>query len=161
MFIYLVRHAWAGQHGDAGPDDSRRELTVDGKKRFAKVVEVLIERDFAPQRIATSPYARCLQTAEIIARHVEGNPPIDQLEALAPGSDIEAALQWTRGYAGQDVAWVGHNPDIEILAGLLLGDRRAGIRFAKGAVAAIQFDGSVDVAAGQLYWLATAKLLGV
>src|SRR6185369_7971767 len=43
----------------------------------------------------------------------------------------------------------------------LIGDGNARIRFAKGAVAAIGFGEQVIAGAGELYWLATAKLLGV
>jgi len=35
------------------------------------------------------------------------------------------------------------------------------VRFAKGAIAAIGFEGSVAPGNGELCWLATAKLLGV
>jgi phosphohistidine phosphatase SixA len=161
MFLYLIRHAWAGDYGASGHDDSFRELTAEGKERFAKVVEAVVGRGFAPRHVATSPYARCRQTAEIVAEHVADNPEVVPLEALEPGSDIAAAIEWTRSYSGQDVAWCGHNPDMEILAGLLIGDRQANIRFAKGTIAAIQFDGDIELAQGQLYWLATAKLLGV
>ena len=37
----------------------------------------------------------------------------------------------------------------------------ANIRFAKGAIAAIEFGDEVAAGAGELNWLATAKLLGV
>jgi phosphohistidine phosphatase len=116
MFIYVVRHAWAGHHGDPGwADDSLRELSAEGKERFACVVQALAERGFAPERIATSPYARCRQTADIVAQFVPGNPTIDELEALEPGSDLEDLIEWTYVQEGRDVCWVGHNPDLEDL----------------------------------------------
>ena len=41
MFIYIVRHAWAYEHGDPRwPDDSKRPLEDDGAVRFAQVVSV-------------------------------------------------------------------------------------------------------------------------
>ena len=49
----------------------------------------------------------------------------------------------------------------ERFAATLTGDSSARIRFAKGAVAAIEFDDEVIAGGGELYWLATAKLLGV
>jgi len=162
MFIYIARHAWAGERGDPRwPDDSLRELTPEGIERYTKVVKALAGRGFAPARIATSPYARCRQTADIIAKHVAGKPEIDELEALEPGSELEPLIVWTNEQGERDVCWVGHSPDVERLAAALVGDGSTGIRFAKGAVAAVFFEGAANAGAGELYWLATAKLLGV
>ena len=162
MFVYIARHAWAGERGDPRwPDDSLRELTPEGIERYTRVVRALAERGFDPARIATSPYARCRQTAKIIAEYVPGSPRIDELEALEPGSNIEPLIEWTNLQEGNDVCWVGHSPDVERLAAQLAGDESAGIRFAKGAVAAIFFEDDVIVGLGKLYWLATAKVLGL
>jgi phosphohistidine phosphatase len=163
MLIYIVRHAWAFQHGDPRwPDDSQRPLEKEGAERFAKVVKRLVERGFAPARIATSPYLRCRQTAEVVADHVAGSPDIVELDVLKPGSDLAALIEWSRESADAGgVCWVGHAPDVTHLAAALVGDGDALIRFAKGATAAIRFDGEIEPGAGELQWLATAKLLGV
>jgi phosphohistidine phosphatase SixA len=162
MFLYIARHARAGERGDPRwPDDSLRELTPDGIDRYAKVVKILAARGFAPTHIATSPYTRCVQTAQIIAENIRGKPKIDELEALEPGSDLEPLLDWSRAQGDADTCWVGHSPDVERLAADLIGDGAARIRFAKGAVAAISFEDDINSGAGELYWLATAKLLGL
>ncbi len=47
--LYIVRHAFAGQHGDPRyPDDALRPLTKRGTKQFRKVVKKLHRRGFAP-----------------------------------------------------------------------------------------------------------------
>jgi phosphohistidine phosphatase SixA len=164
MFLYIARHAWAGENGDPRwPDDSLRELTADGIARYTQVVKALDERGFSPDRIATSPYTRCLQTADLIAKHTAGDPPIDELEALEPGSELEPLLEWSRQHANENssICWVGHSPDVEWLTAAMIGDGNTRIRFAKGAVAAISFDDDLDPGAGELCWLVTAKLLGV
>jgi len=162
MFIYIARHAWAGDRGDPRwPDDSLRELTPEGIERYTKLVKALAGRGFEPARIATSPYTRCRQTAEIIARHAKGQPKIDELESLEPGSELQPLLDWTNDQAGRDVCWVGHSPDVERLAAALIGDGSDCIRFAKGAIAAIGFGEQAIAGAGELYWLVTAKSLGV
>jgi phosphohistidine phosphatase SixA len=57
---------------------------------------------------------------------------------------------------------VGHNPDVEQMTAVLVGDGPASVRFAKGSVAAIRFDEETPRAGeGTLLWHATAKLLGV
>lgn len=162
MFLYLARHAWAGHYGDPGwPDDSLRELTADGAQRYTRVVQALAERGFAPSRIATSPYTRCRQTAEIIAANTPGEPSIDELEALAPGSDLPAALAWADQHVGQDLCWVGHNPDIGWLTAALLGADGAAMRFAKGSIAAVRLPEPIGSAPGELHWHMTAKMLGL
>ncbi|MEX0613785.1 MAG: histidine phosphatase family protein [Pirellulales bacterium] len=162
MFLYIARHAWAGQRGDPRwPDDSLRELTPDGIDRFTQVVKALAGRGFEPARIATSPYTRCRQTAEIIAQHAKSKPDIEELEALEPGSELAPLIEWTNEQGGSDVCWVGHSPDVEQLAAALIGDGGARIRFAKGGVAAIFFAEAANAGAGELYWLVTAKVLGV
>jgi phosphohistidine phosphatase len=162
MFIYIARHAWAGERGDPQwPDDSLRELTPEGIERYANVVQALADRGFAPERIATSPYTRCRQTADIITKLVASKPKIDELEALEPGSDLEELLEWSREQGDFDTCWVGHSPDVERLAAELIGDGGGRVRFAKGAIAAISFESDINAGAGELYWLATAKSLGV
>jgi phosphohistidine phosphatase len=162
VVVYIARHAWAGERGDSRwPDDSLRALTPEGIERYTQVVEVLKDRGFEPSHIATSPYTRCRQTAEIIANGISGRPAIDELEALEPGSNLDSLIDWTNDRDGADVCWVGHSPDVEELAAVLISDNGANIRFAKGAIAAIEFNGPAQVAGGELRWLATAKLLGV
>lgn len=161
MFIYIVRHAYAGQHGDpAYPDDSIRPLTKKGQKRFKRTVKKLARRGFAPEFIATSPLVRCRQTADLIAERIALESTVTELAALAPGSDLDSLLEWTREQGEHDVAWVGHAPDVDDLAAQLIGDGPSRIRFAKGAVAAIEFSGEPIEGEGQLCWLATPDLMG-
>lgn len=94
MYLYIARHAWAGERGDPRwPDDSLRELTLEGAERYMQMVQALAERGFAPERIATSPYTRCRQTADLIAKYVDEVPAIDELAALEPGSDLDELVE--------------------------------------------------------------------
>ncbi len=162
MDLYIVRHAWAGQRDDSRwPDDGSRTLTAEGKQRFARVVKKLVRAGVTPGVIATSPLVRCVETAEILAAGLDG-PKIVKLDELQPGSDMPGLLRWTVRQAAnhEQIAWVGHAPDVNNLAAALIGDAAALIHFAKGAVAAICFDGEPIIGNGELQWLATAKLLG-
>lgn len=162
MFIYIARHAWAYEFGDLRwPDDSQRELEPEGAERYMQVVQTLAERGFAPEAILCSPYTRCQQTADIISRHTPSAPTIAISESLAPGSDFAALVEWAQEADCQQVCWVGHAPDVGNLTAALVGDRDAGIRFAKGAVAAVRVDGQIGYGSGELYWLTTAKSLGL
>lgn len=162
MILYILRHAWAEEFGGRWTDDFQRPLTPDGRERFAEVAKALAERGFAPQRVATSPLVRCRQTADLVAKHVSGRPKVVERNELAPGCDLEGILHWTRMEAAglEELAWVGHAPDVGRMASVLIGDGNGSLRFAKGAVAAIRFPGMPAVREGELCWLVTAKILG-
>jgi phosphohistidine phosphatase len=161
MILYIIRHAWAGEHdADRYPNDDLRPLTADGKKRFAKMLDRLDDAKIRPTWVATSPLVRCRQTADLLARQLPDPPEIMELVALRPDSDLGEILAWTGRRKDEEIAWVGHAPDVSDLAAALIGDGSASIRFAKGAIAAIRFEGPVERNAGQLMWLATAGLLG-
>ena len=161
--VYIIRHAWAEDRDLLHwPTDQERPLTRDGRRRFAAMVRRLVERGFQPEVIATSPLVRCRQTAEIVAETVGNDAPIVTLEALEPGSDLQALLAWTAREAGEcgQAAWVGHAPDVGWLTGRLIGAPAGELRFAKGAVAAVRFAGHPAAGEGELRWLVTAKMLG-
>jgi len=161
MHLFLLRHAWAGHFGDPQwPDDSRRPLTADGEKRFARVAKRLVGGGCRPAVVATSPYTRCRQTAEMLAKALPQPSPIVELSALTPSSDLASLVAWTNDQNREDIVWVGHNPDLPRMAAELIGSRGAHLRFAKAACACIRFEEDVEVGGGQLYWLATARLLG-
>ena len=163
MDLYIVRHAQAGHFGDPKwPDDGKRPLTEEGKGRFARVVESLVERGCAPDVIASSPLLRCLQTAQLLAEGLPQKPQVVELDELRPGSDLDGLLQWTAQQPPEyrQVAWVGHAPDVSRMAAALIGASESWIRIAKGATAYIRFHGRAEVARGELRWLVTAKMLG-
>ena len=160
MILYIIRHAWAGESGDPRyPDDRLRPLTADGRERFKCVVKALARRRFAPSVLATSPLVRCRQTADIAAEHISRRAKVVELEALQPGSDLLALIRWTKEQSEEEIGWVGHAPDVSRLAANLVGGAAGGLRFAKGSVAAIHFEGGIEPGGGQLHWLVTAKML--
>lgn len=162
MRLYLVRHAYAGEHGDPRyPDDRLRPLTDEGRKRFSKAIKHLVEVGFAPTLIATSPLVRCRQTAEVIEERLKGRTELVELEALAPGADLNTLLSWTSEQTADELAWVGHAPDVSLLLAALIGDGQAAIRFAKGAFAAVEFSDRVAAGHGELQWIVSPKVLGV
>jgi phosphohistidine phosphatase len=162
MKLYIVRHGLAGEHGDPRyPDDRMRPLTEEGRKRFAAVAKRLADTGLAAQVVATSPLVRCRQTAEILVDQLRGKPKLIELSGLEPGSQLDVLIEWSNDQDRDEIAWVGHAPDVSDLAAALVSDRGdAALRFAKGAVACIAFDGAIAPGAGELQWLITAKVLG-
>ena len=90
---------------------------------------------------------------------------MEQLDALTPGSDLDALLEWIQDHGGErDVCLVGHAPDVSLITGDLIGQSdidEMHLRFAKGAVAAVEDPSNFRDQIGQLHWLITAKMLGV
>lgn len=161
MLLYIVRHGLAGQRGDPRfSDDSLRPLTGKGEKQFRKVVKKLARRGFAPTVVATSPLVRCRQTAELICQRVVPSPALVERDSLQPGGRLETLVAWSNEQGAEELAWVGHAPDVDDLAAALVGSRAGAITFAKGAVAAIRFEGKILPGRGSLRWLVTPSALG-
>jgi len=163
MDLYIVRHAWAFDRDDSRwKNDDLRPLTEEGKKRFAEVVEKLARRGMNPQVIAASPLIRCVQTAEILSAGLSKKPKVEELDELRPDSDLPGLLRWSvqQSKEHDQIAWVGHAPDVGLITAALIGESEGQIRFAKGAIAAIHFDGPPARQIGELQWLVSAKVLG-
>jgi phosphohistidine phosphatase len=161
MQLYIVRHGYAGQHGDPDyPDDTVRPLTKKGRKQMRKVAKKLARRGFCPTLVATSPLVRCRQTADAICERLNPAPETIELDSLRPGGELEQVLNWSNEQQVEELAWVGHAPDVDEFACVLLGARDGAVRFAKGAIAAIEFDGKIEAGRGRLVWLVTPAAIG-
>jgi len=155
--LYVIRHAVAEDAGD-GIDDQARRLTKKGRKAFARLVRRLASAGLEIDLIATSPLVRTRQTAEILAEELAGSPPVEVVDALQPGADWQALVEWTVHQDAARVAWVGHAPCVGRLVALSIGDGSAAIRMQKGAVAAIRLDDGPGQP-GELDWLVTPELV--
>src|SRR3984893_7464329 len=85
---YLVRHAKAGSRRDwEGPDECR-PLTAAGRLQAAAIAERLRARPVT--RLLSSPYLRCVQTLEPLAKELGLVVECD--DDLAEGSGFEPGL---------------------------------------------------------------------
>jgi phosphohistidine phosphatase len=128
--IYIVRHAIAEQRRPGVPDEERN-LTEDGRKRFARVVAGLGRIGVELDRVFHSPWKRAEQTAEMLEPVLNGTlVPTDWL-AMPPGPELLEEIN------GECVALVGHEPWMsELLEILIAGDgARVSVAFKKGGVA--------------------------
>jgi phosphohistidine phosphatase SixA len=139
-----------------------RPLSEEGKTRLSAFVEKLVRRGMTPQVIGASPLVRCVQTAKLLAVGISDKLKVIELDELRPDSNLEGLLRWTirQSHECDQIAWVGHAPDVGWLTAELIGETEGQIHFAKGAVAAIRFDGPPARQVGELQWLVTAKMLG-
>jgi phosphohistidine phosphatase SixA len=106
----LVRHAFAGDSSDWVGDDALRPLDERGRRQAAGLVELLADHEI--DRIVSSPYLRCVQTVEPLAR--ARGLPIEHEEALGAHRlhDVPVVLERFRGSKAVicthgDLPWLG------------------------------------------------------
>ena len=109
-------------------------------------------------QVVTSPLLRARQTVEALLEHWPAPAP-EQLtcNALAPGGRAKKITRFLLGLNGENVALVGHMPDLGEYAGWLIGNKKTQLDMAKAGAAFIRFEGSPDKGEGSLVWLITPE----
>lgn len=160
--LLLVRHAIAEDRGEfarTGRPDDERPLTEKGMRRMRISARGLREALGGLDLLATSPFARAAQTAEILAEEF-GGIRVEKVRELASGP-AEAFLAWYDGVADVGtVAAVGHEPFLGAWASWLLAGPSAGfVAFRKGGACLLEFPGPIEPGGAVLRWhLAPAHL---
>jgi phosphohistidine phosphatase len=129
--FHLVRHAKAEPQYVA---DAARQLTPEGRDRFAAHAASLAV-ELSLTRIVASPFARAVQTAELLAQAT--GAALEVQGALASGASSGAQLLALARQLGHGVALVGHNPEIAQAVAIAAGDD---LDVPPGTVAAIDAD---------------------
>ena len=150
MRLYLVRHGIAE---DLATSDFARELTPRGARRVAQSAAVMRQLKLRPRRIYSSPRLRSRQTAEIIAAALDR--PVTLADEVNFGFDLDDIDSLTADLpSGAEVMFVGHNPDMSLVAHALTG---VDVSMKKGGLARVDvFDG--NAAQGELVWLIAPKV---
>ena len=89
MALYLVRHGKAGSRERFDGPDDQRPLTANGRAQADALAERF--RDQPVPRVLSSPYVRCVQTVEPLAR--AAGVPVEPVDALAEGRPFEPVLE--------------------------------------------------------------------
>jgi 8-oxo-dGTP diphosphatase len=87
--FYVVRHAKAGSRGHWTGDDRQRPLSKKGIKQAEALVEILAP--FPITAAYSSPFLRCVQTVEPLAR--ARKVPVKQTPSLAEGHGLAGAME--------------------------------------------------------------------
>jgi phosphohistidine phosphatase len=156
MDLFILRHGKAGQSPD-NPDASARKLTKSGKSEIRKVARWMKKKNLRFDCIATSPFARSYQTAEIVAKSLDLKDRLEVWDELAPGGDLDT-LCYHASQAGKDasVILVGHEPGLsDLICRIVAGGHTASLVMAKGGMAKIRNFSFGDKPSGELQWLLT------
>jgi broad specificity phosphatase PhoE len=118
MPLLVVRHTRAGsrRHWD-GPDE-KRPLSGRGRRQAAALVNVLAP--FAPTRILSSPYVRCVESVEPLAEKLA--VAVEVSDALAEGAPAEEVVALARSLMGSTAAVCSHGDVIFALLHALARD---------------------------------------
>jgi len=125
MTILLVRHARAGSRKDWDGPDEKRPLSKKGRRQAAGLVDILSR--YPVERILSSPYVRCIQTVEPLAK--APGLDVELRNELAEGAPVDTALALVRELAGTTAVVCSHGDIVPALLsalaesdGLELGD---------------------------------------
>jgi phosphohistidine phosphatase len=161
MILYVVRHALA-EDAAAGGDEARH-LTEVGRQRTLKAAARMRALELEFDLILTSPLARAVETAEIIAAaYATGLTPrvLPELATgIAPGDAVAALAPHGRN---DSVMIVGHEPQLSALVSILLtGEPDAmHLRMRKGGCVALELPPNrIQPGAAELLWMMTQRQL--
>ncbi len=148
MEIYIVRHAIAEDAPSKGGGDAARALTEEGRQKMKESAAGFAKLDYSIDKILSSPLVRAKQTAEILAKALDGK--VEEMVELSPGYAPEQVCAKLQSFKKtQSVMLVGHEPNCSLLASYLLeGSSALEIQFKKGAICRI--DGSPARKSGTL-----------
>lgn len=127
MTVYLIRHGHAGSRAAWAGDDRTRPLSAKGRTQADQLADRLQRASIA--RVASSPYARCVQTVEPIAERA--GLTVESTTALAEGADPESVATWLLSGADDGLVACSHGDVIPKVLRLLLAD---GLRAEVGAM---------------------------
>jgi phosphohistidine phosphatase len=161
--LLIVRHGPAGKRGEweaQGRDDSLRPLTPKGKKVVRRAAAGIVSLVPTVDILATSPWTRAAETAEILAR--EYGRGIEEVEQLTSEHKPEDLMPWLREQQRNDavVAVVGHEPHLGQLVGYLLTGRSVSfVNLKKGGACLLEMETAAKPGTGVLQWLLTDQEL--
>jgi len=130
-----------------------------GKNEVRKAAAGLVRLVPSLDLIATSPWTRAAQTAEIVNR--EYGVDLEEVEELTSDHRPEELGPWLEQQrARETVAIVGHEPHLGFLVGYLLSGRSASfVNLKKAGACLIELADPARPGSGCLEWLLTGREL--
>lgn len=150
MKLFLLRHGKAEEYHPSGRDQDR-ELTPDGVEEMRAEAKTFARLNLRLELIVTSPYPRASRTAEIVADELDLRDKVKIDSRLAAGfrmGELQAIVAEHPGV--ERIMFVGHNPDLAVIAGQLAGG--AMIDLKKGGLIRLDVH-RVEPGGGILEWV--------
>jgi len=159
MILIFLRHGRAeNSAGWPGPD-SERPLTQEGKAKMRREAATIARLGIGLDLILSSPLARALQTAEIVAKELGLVGKLIAEKRLSPGFGPEALTQLIQERSrASALMLVGHEPDFSATISRLIGGGR--VECKKGSLIAVNLPDPSRLK-GDLVWLIPPKVLAL
>jgi len=119
MTVYLVRHAKAGSRRRWQGPDEERTLSNNGRRQAAAIADWFADRNV--ERVLSSPFVRCRQTVEPIAREL--GLSVEDADPLAEGAQLVDALRLVEKVSDEDAVLCTHG---DVMGALVDHARRVG-----------------------------------
>ena len=159
MDLYVLRHGLAVDPGSPGcKSDADRTLTGEGKRKLLRIGEAMKELELNFDLIFSSPYARALQTAEIIAEVLDVPKKLKCTDHLVPGANPRKLIECINGLQPKpsSLLLVGHEPDLsQLISFLAAGDSSLSVSLKKGGLAKLSLESLKPGKCATLEWLLT------
>ncbi len=153
MNIYIVRHTIAASTGN----EYNSAITEQGRKVFEKNLDFWSSVSPRLDLVLSSPVPRAVETAEMIYKHFDLPFDVITESGLAPGASTELVVALANSLNKNDIAFVGHLPDVAYHVSNLISISGANVVFIPGNVAKISFDGEAKLRTGFLEFLIGSK----
>jgi len=155
MDLLVVRHAISMSRSEfTREDDSLRPLTDEGRTKMRSNCRGLWTIAPAFEILATSPFTRARQTADIVEETYPGEVDVLETDSLVPSAEPDEFLDWIVDYSAEDaVAIVGHEPSLSTISSWLLSGREHSfIDLKKGSGLLLELPSPPSGGSGELRW---------
>ena len=169
MDLFILRHGYAGNRLSDPMKDTKRQLTVSGKKEVVEIAKSLKKLGVKFNVIFSSPLARAFQTAKIIAQEYKLIEQIEQSEDLKPnGSKDLLSNKLSKLNIDSVILIVGHEPYLSSMINDIISKNDAdrnynknnnNIILKKAGLSRIKITSTVPKLKGELRWLLTPRIL--
>lgn len=152
MILYLIRH------GEAEPqsksiNDASRKLTREGVEILKTSVRLWKNLIDSIDIIISSPLIRAVQTAEIIRNEFKVEGKIIPDNSLLNGGDIKDLLSLAESLEKNNIAMVGHQPDLSEHISKLISQQGINLHLSPAAIVKISFVKNSGMEKGVLEFL--------
>lgn len=149
MNLYLIRHS-ISENSSSTKKDFERELTEEGKEIIRRSSESW--KVFIPKFdvILTSPLKRAVQTAEIISTVFKPENGVSVESNLTSGSKTIDLIEILTTTGLDEVAVVGHQPDLSIHIFNLCGKGSINLLYPPATIAKVEFENRIRYSTGKL-----------
>lgn len=155
MNIYLIRHSKA-EPASPNKKDYKRELTQAGLELINNAANQWRSKINNFDYLFTSPFIRAVQTTDAIKNVITVANEIVVDDLLKPGCKAESILQIADSLEADDIAFVGHQPDMSFIASKLISSYEVNLKFSPAAIAKISFKENPKFSKGVLEFLLPA-----